>query len=291
LAAAPRGLHRRVATTTDTFVMAIKTLAHVSDLHIGKSVETERRAAGIRDALLAADVDHVVITGDLTHRGRMGELAVFWRIFSCFRDRERLTIIPGNHDCLGDDVSDAIQDGPRVTVAQAPGLHLVRFNSTGPHNRSWLNGQGAMSPDDVQAIERAASTAASGDVVAVLLHHHVLPLPPDHAAERLSDWFGWPYAEELRRGTALVAALRGRCDLILHGHRHTPRQSTFFREEARPLSIFNAGSSTELGRVRVFCHDDGGLMSEPGWLATWTSPAPQPERRPARPTKPLSLAL
>jgi Icc protein len=271
--------------------MAIKTLAHVSDLHIGKSVETERRAAGIRDALLAAHIDHVVITGDLTHRGRMGELAVFWRIFSCFRDRQRLTIIPGNHDCLGDDVSDAIQDGPRVTVTQAPGLHLVRFNSTGPHNRSWLNGQGAMTPDDVQAIERAASTAARGDVVAVLLHHHVLPLPPDHAAERLSDWLGWPYAEELRRGTALVAALRGCCDLILHGHRHAPRQSTFFRDEARPLSIFNAGSSTELGRVRVFCHDGGGLMSEPGWLATWTSQVPQPARHPARPAKPLSLAL
>ena len=46
-------------------------------------------------------------------------------------------------------------------------------------------------------------------------------------AERLSEWFGWPYAEELRKGTALVAALRGRCDVILHGHRHTPRSSTF----------------------------------------------------------------
>src|SRR3569623_2566633 len=91
LAAAPRGHHRRVATTTDTFGMAIKTLAHVSDLHIGKSVETERRAIGIRDALVAAGVDHVVITGDLTHRGRMGELAVFWRIFACFREQERLT--------------------------------------------------------------------------------------------------------------------------------------------------------------------------------------------------------
>ena len=271
--------------------MAIKTLAHVSDLHIGKSVDTERRAIGIRDALLAADVDHVVVTGDLTHRGRMGELSVFWRIFSCFRDRDRLTIIPGNHDCLGDDISDAIQDGPRVTVVCAPGLHLVRFNSTGAHNRNWLTGQGAMSGDDVHALARAAATAARGDVVAVLLHHHVLPLPADHAAERLSEWFGWPYAEELQRGTTLVAALRGRCDLILHGHRHTPRHSTFFQEEGRPLSIFNAGSSTELGRVRVFCHDEGRLLSEPGWLSTWTPPTQQTERRPARPTKPLSFAL
>ncbi|HEY4186985.1 MAG TPA: metallophosphoesterase [Polyangia bacterium] len=270
--------------------MAIKTLAHVSDLHIGKSVETERRAIGIRDALIAADVDHVVVTGDLTHRGRLGELAVFRRIFSPFREHGRLTIIPGNHDRLGDDVSGAIQDGGRVSVTAAPGLHLIRFDSTGQHNRSWLAGQGAMTADDVTAIERAAALAAPNTVVAILLHHHVLPLPADHPAERLSSWMGWPYAEELEKGTSLLAALRGRCDLVLHGHRHTPRSSTLFEGEARALSIFNAGSSTELGRVRIFCHDEGRLLSEPGWLSTWTAPT-QPARSPGRPAAPLSFAV
>ncbi len=270
--------------------MAIKTLAHVSDLHIGKSVETERRAMAIRDALLGADVDHVVVTGDLTHRGRRGELAVFSRLFSPFRERGRLTLIPGNHDRLGDDLGDIIQDGPRVSVSTAPGLHLVRFDSTGPHNRSWLSGHGAMDPDDVAAIERAADRAAPGAVVAILLHHHVLPLPADHPAERLSSWLGWPYAAELEKGTALLAALRGRCDLVLHGHRHTPRSVTLFEGESRPLAIFNAGSSTELGRVRIFCHDEGQMLSEPGWLSTWAT-TPAPVRSPRRPAEPLSLAL
>lgn len=260
-----------------------RTLIHVSDLHLGKNAEVERRAIAIRDAVLAAEADHVVVTGDLTHRGRVNELATFWRIFAPLLAMDRLTVVPGNHDRLGDDVADAIQNGARVSVARAPGLHLVRFDSTGPHNRAWLAGHGAMSDDDVAAIAEAVGQAAPGELVVVLLHHHVLPLPPDHAAERLVSWLGWPYAEELERGRRLLMELRGRCDLVLHGHRHTPQGATLYQDGPRPLAIFNAGSSTELGRVRAFCHRDGTLAASPAWLATWSGPAKQAARtRPAR---------
>src|SRR6185295_680095 len=83
-------------------------------------------------------------------------------------------------------------------------------------------------------------------------------------------WLGMPYADELASGASLLAAVRGHCDLVLHGHRHTPRTMTLFGDERRRLDIYNAGSSTELGRVRVFCHEDGRLLDEPGWLWTWT---------------------
>jgi hypothetical protein len=63
-----------------------------------------------------------------------------------------------------------------------------------------------------------------------------------------------------------------------------------FEGEPRPLAIFNAGSSTELGRVRIFCHDEGQMLSEPGWLSTWAT-TPAPVRSPRRPAEPLSLAL
>jgi len=138
--------------------------------------------------------------------------------------------------------------------------------------------------DLAYAIRTAAGAAAPGAVVAVLLHHHVLPLPADHAAERLISWLGMPYADELASGSALLAALRGQCDLVLHGHRHTPRTMTFFGDERRRLDIYNAGSSTELGRVRVFCHEHGKVLDEPGWLWTWTETLAPPSRdqRPAR---------
>lgn len=262
---------------------ATRTLIHVSDLHLGKNAEVERRAIAIRDAVLGAEADHVVVTGDLTHRGRVHELAAFWRIFAPLAAEDRLTVVPGNHDRLGDDVADAIQGGARVAITRVPGLHLVRFDSTGPHNRAWLAGHGAMSDGDVAAISEAVGQAAPGDLAVLLLHHHVLPLPPDHAAERLVSWLGWPYAEELERGRRLLGELRGRCDLVLHGHRHTPQGATLYQDGPRPLAIFNAGSSTELGCVRAFCHRGGALAASPAWLQTWTGAAPvAARRRPAR---------
>lgn len=242
-------------------------LVHISDLHLGKSVETERRAIALRDAVMATDDHHVVVTGDITHGGRIAELASFWRIFAPLAAHDRITVVPGNHDRLGDDVADAIQAGPRVSVRELPGLYLVCFDSTGPHNRSWLSGHGVMTEDDVLQIAAAVARAPLRTVVAVLLHHHVLPLPADHAAERLVSWLGWPYCDELEQGRALVVALRGRCDVILHGHRHTPRSARLFQDDLRPLHICNAGSSTQLGHVRVFAHQHGRLIGEPTWLS------------------------
>jgi 3',5'-cyclic AMP phosphodiesterase CpdA len=275
--------------------MQVRTLAHVSDLHLGKNAEVERRALALCQALVAADVDHVVVTGDLTHRGRVGELALFWKIFAPLAAKERLTVVPGNHDRLGDDLGEAIQAGPRVAVESAPGVHIVRFDSTGPHNRSWINGHGAMEEEDVAAIGAAVAAAPAGALVVVLLHHHVLPLPADHPAERIASWLGWPFAEELGRGGALLESLRGRCDLVLHGHRHTPGTATFDDGGARPLSIFNAGSSTELGGARVFWHSAGHIQGGPAWLWCWptagaSAPGATPGLVPAwRPRLPLPL--
>ena len=50
-------------------------LAHISDLHFGRSAESDARATRLCRALIDARIDHVVVTGDLTHRGRRRELA------------------------------------------------------------------------------------------------------------------------------------------------------------------------------------------------------------------------
>jgi len=240
--------------------------AHVSDLHIGRSPETNANAARLCEALVDSHMDAVIATGDITHRGLGRELEEFHEIFAPLVQSGRLVVVPGNHDCLGDDVSGALMSGSRVQVSTLPGLYVVRVNSTAPHNRSWLNGHGSLDESDLLAIDVALAAAPAGHLVVIALHHHVLPMPEDHAMERLSSWLGFAYTSELERGRNLVARVHGRCDLILHGHRHTPRGARLFGS-LRPIHIYNAGCSTELGRVRVFAHDGAGhLQGGPLWL-------------------------
>jgi 3',5'-cyclic AMP phosphodiesterase CpdA len=240
--------------------------AHISDLHIGRSEQTDADAAQLCAALVESDVDYVVATGDLTHRGLQRELEVYENTFAPLQADGRLISVPGNHDCLGDDVSAAIMSGSRVQSARYPGLYIVRVNSTAAHNRSWLNGHGSLDDDDLNAIDAALDASPAGHLVVIALHHHVLPMPEEHAMERLSSWLGFIYTSELARGRDLLMRVRGRCDLVLHGHRHVPRGARLFGPP-RPMHVFNAGSSTELGRVRVFSHNGAGhLLGGPLWL-------------------------
>ena len=141
--------------------------------------------------------------------------------------------------------------GDRVQVAGWPGVYAVRFDSTGAHNKAWLSGQGALSEEDIEAIVAALDQAPAGALTLLLLHHHLLPYPQDSAAEWLSSMLGKSWTGELPLGRTLVERLRGRCDLVLHGHRHRPGTTTVFSESARPLSVFNAGASADRGHVRL----------------------------------------
>jgi 3',5'-cyclic AMP phosphodiesterase CpdA len=241
-------------------------LAHLSDLHIGRSVESDARAVRLCQALVESRVDHVVVTGDVTHRGRRRELARFEETFAPLRESGRLTVIPGNHDRLGDDLGDHIMAGDRVQATVAPGLYLVRVDSTGPHNRNWLTGHGRLDEEDLDGIEAALARAPARHLAVVLMHHHPLPLPEDRAVERISSWMGWRFTHELERGQELLDRIRGRCDLLLHGHRHVPCERRPFADDLRPLRVLNAGCSTELGRACIFTHVAGQLVSEPTWL-------------------------
>jgi Icc protein len=118
----------------------------------------------------------------------------------------------------------------------------------------------------------------------------VLPLPGENVFERLFSWVGWPFADELDAGTALLQAIAGRGDLILHGHRHQPVTVALHQDQARPLQVCNAGSSTALGGVRVFTHRAGRVMGMPGWLFVGGGPESS-ERLPASKTEPAQVLV
>lgn len=253
---------------------------HISDLHVGRDGSTDAAARRLAATLLEARVDAVLLTGDVTHRGLASELRRFEAIFRPLLEAGRLAVVPGNHDRLGDDAARGIMRGGRVAVASFPGLHVVRVDSTAPHNRSLVDGHGELSPRDVADVEQALAGAPRGALPVVMLHHHVLPLPVEDLAERLATFVGHPCAEELPLGEDLLGRVAGRCRLVLHGHRHVPAEFRVEVPAGAPLRILNAGSTTALGRARILAHAGGQLAWE-GWLATEsvTARAWKPTRR------------
>jgi 3',5'-cyclic AMP phosphodiesterase CpdA len=243
----------------------VRSIAHVSDLHLGRDRRTDAAARRLCAALVAASVDAVLVTGDITHRGRRSELRAFEDAFEPLLSRGRVIVVPGNHDRVGDDAGAVLMVGARVGVTSLPGLHVVRVDSTAPHNRSLLSGHGRLGRSDLAEVYAALQEAHAGALTVIMLHHHVLPLPADDLAEALSAWLGWPNAAELPEGPELLALARDRCDLVLHGHRHVPSVATPWPGDARALRIVNAGCSPDLRRARLYRHDGATLLGM-GWL-------------------------
>jgi 3',5'-cyclic AMP phosphodiesterase CpdA len=255
----------------------METVAHLSDLHLGKDPQTDAAARRLCAALIEQGVALTLVTGDITHRGRASELRTFEATFAPLLGAGRLIVVPGNHDRLGDDAGRSMMmcgSGGHVDVRSRPGLHIVRFDSTAPHNRSLIEAHGRLEERDVEAIVAAMEAAPAGALTVLLLHHHLLPLPPELFGERLSALLGWPNAAELELGARLLERLRGRCDLVLHGHRHAPSEMELGSGSARPLRVWNAGSSTELAAFRALRHAGGKLVSH-GWRTLGSAPLHQ----------------
>lgn len=212
-------------------------------------------------ALVRARVDHVVVTGDVTHRGRVAELRRFEAVFEPLLAQGRVTVVPGNHDRMTDDVRHALMPGGRVQVSTAPGLHLVRLDSTGRHNRSVVRGHGVLHAHELDEMERALQGAAEHALAVVLLHHHPAPLPADDLADAVTMRLGLGWCKHLHRGGELLERAARRAGLVLHGHRHRAGELRLGE-----LRVVNAGSTTRLGRFRVFRHRGGRLAGEPEWL-------------------------
>ncbi|MBC8068814.1 MAG: metallophosphoesterase [Deltaproteobacteria bacterium] len=241
-----------------------RSLVHLSDLHFGAGRRLEQRCTELVRELVRARIDHVVVTGDVTERGEAAELERFLEVFEPLSRSGRLTVVPGNHDRLGDDVAELMMAGRRVVTQRRPGLHLVLVDSTRA-NPGWaFVAHGELTASDLDAIDRAVDEAEPDALVVVLLHHHPVPIPHESHWEALGCALGLPYGDALTAGPALLARLHGRCDLVLHGHRHRPHALTMDGE--RTLGIYNAGSSPALQRARIFNHASGRLIEAPRWI-------------------------
>lgn len=254
-----------------------RSLVHLSDLHFGAGRRLEQRCAALVGRLATERIDVVLVTGDVTEHGTAPELDRFMTVFADLAAAQRLVVVPGNHDRLGDDVAELITGGRRVRVEKRPGLHLVLVDSTRRYPGWSFVAHGELTPDDLDAIDAALDDAAPAAFVAVLMHHHPLPIPHESRLEAIGAALGLPFGDALAAGGELIARIRGRCDLLLHGHRHRPQAHHLAGR--RPLLIHNAGCSPALGVGARFDYAEGELVAGPRWIGepvVCPSAAPQP---------------
>jgi len=231
--------------------------AHVSDLHFGRSATTDQSAARLARALEGANLDFVVVTGNVTHRGDSAALGSFQTAFRRFASAGRLVVVPGASDTRGQNPAAKLMPGYPVQVAEMPGVYVIRVNSSAENIH-------ARDEHFLGAIDAALDAAPVDRLVVIAIHHSVLPLSALPEVGRLS-LVGSSSSVNPRAAAVLNRAL-GRADLVLHGERHVPKH-TRIPNDLRPLEIFDAGCSNEFGWVRTFEHDGAGkLKGAPTWL-------------------------
>jgi 3',5'-cyclic AMP phosphodiesterase CpdA len=219
------------------------TLAHVSDLHLPFEPKLEpaqrlskrqlsawawrrrrhRQSTEILAALAAdlraADLDHIVITGDLVNFALPEEFARAAAWLQALAPADRISVVPGNHDAL-------------VRVAEAEGLgRWSAWTSAGGHwpyvhrRQGWaliglnsalptapLLARGRIGAPQLARLEAVLHEEANAGRMRVVAVHHPL-------ARGAVSW-----RRALADRAALCAVLeRAGAELVLHGHAHRAR--------------------------------------------------------------------
>jgi len=256
-------------------------LAHLSDLHLlelegcnpldflgkraigGLNLLTGRRAAyswaaarALIDDLREQAPDHVVVTGDVSNLALPAEFARVAGLLGELGDRQRLSLVPGNHDAYTFAAARRrhfdrafapwlVSDLPAVTaggdgacypwVKLLGPIALVGLSSARPSPPFFATGMvGVAQRRRLQELLEHRELAQR--FVVVLLHHPLTPCleHKDHWLRRLQD--------EAEVQSLLLAA---GVQLVLHGHDHLVRDERLPRPGGGPpLRLLGATSST-----------------------------------------------
>lgn len=226
-------------------------------LNMGRAVDEGGRRRSFVEALRGATAlgfDHLVVTGDLTEEGTVGQFeAVASALAEARVDPARVTLLPGNHDVYAS--ADAWLEalaGPLRAYAgtSAPGAvvelaDLVLAPVSTTRVQRWWRSAGEVSTPERRAIGLAVRTAARRGVAAVIAQHH----PPTRVHRAAWHWF-----DGLLDHAAMRPVLRAlEHTYVLHGHLHERRDGRF-EGESLP-HIFGAAAVIDdpkaLRRYRV----------------------------------------
>ena len=186
-------------------------ILHISDLHLGHSAASEP-LDGLRELIPGLDPEALVVTGDLTHRGRPAELE---------RARELLEslglpllAVPGNHDIpyvFPTRFTRTREAWERVFATAQPAYFSDRLAIIGMNSvRPWRQQGGALESSQLDGLAPKLEGVQRGALRTVALHHH-LAAPPWRAAHK---------RPVRRRDLVLQRLASAGVELVLSGHVH-----------------------------------------------------------------------
>jgi len=185
-------------------------LLHLSDLHVG-TVEQPEIERSLGTLIERADPQLIVVTGDLTHRGRPAEhvrAAAFLK-----RLGPPLLAVPGNHDipwAFPARFTRPFREFERhwettEPVHSSTGLFVAGLNSVRP----WRHQSGGLRSGQLQRAAELLSGAPEGALRVVALHHHLIGAPWRSRKKPVA-----------RRSHVLASFVDAGAELILAGHIH-----------------------------------------------------------------------
>jgi 3',5'-cyclic AMP phosphodiesterase CpdA len=211
----------------------------------------------IADEIARRQIDHVVVTGDLTNLALESEFQLARELFERLAfEPSRVTVVPGNHDLytrgsltsrrfesyfgpwLESDLPELAVDvgGGRFPVVKLRGsVAVIGLSSAVP--RPPLIAAGELGGAQLQALARVLGHPEVARRTLVLALHH----PVMHRWSRLKT-----HVEGLRDAAELLGLLgsveRG---LVLHGHLHRRLQRVLVTDTGRLLQIGATSASLE----------------------------------------------
>ena len=212
-------------------------------------------AALLRD-LRDLNLDHIVITGDLTHIGLPSEFQQARQWLETLGAPTDVTVVPGNHETYVNTAWDktfaqwtpymASDSGLRTIAEQKPGReffptvrvrrHAALIGLTSARPTAPFLATGSLGSTQLNRLEAILDQTGRQELFRILLIHH----PP------LAGTVGW--RKRLTDGSALNGLLaRHGVEMVLHGHAH--RASVVHSSGAQGnFPVIGVPSTSALGR-------------------------------------------
>ncbi|MFM7273236.1 MAG: metallophosphoesterase family protein [Gammaproteobacteria bacterium] len=206
------------------------------------------RLASLASDLHAIAPDHTVVTGDLTHIALPQEFRQAREWLTGLGRPEDITVVPGNHDryvdtpweqTLGEWNAYMRGDGSEAGPEAFPTLRIrgpvafIGLCSAVPSGPFLATGR--LGSAQLARLDALLASLEERALLRVLLIHH----PPVPGEEK--------WRKRLVDAPALCALLARRpVGLVLHGHRHRPRQS-LIRIPGSEIPVFGIPSASAMG--------------------------------------------